>query len=70
MEYRNFTVITRPFYREHPPSVVTVYAKDESHAMDRAFFNRSVKEIMFVCEEGEVTIDDALLNHYWDMYKN
>lgn len=65
-----FTVVTRPFYREHKPSYLTVIASDEKEAVSMVWnVSNDIKEILDVKLSTEFVWDEDTTNHYWDMYR-
>lgn len=64
-----YTVITRPFYREQQPVLYTVLDNSVGEAVSRVMNYRDVKEILDVKLSNEIVWDDETIDKYWILYK-
>jgi hypothetical protein len=66
---KQYAVITRPFHREHEPSIYIVSASSKKEASDNIFSDRDVKEILNVELFSETIWNAEAKEKYWKMYK-
>lgn len=64
-----YTVVTRPFYREQQPVLYTVLDNSVGEAASRVMNYRDVKEILDVKLSNEIVWDDETMEKYWVLYK-
>lgn len=67
--FEKYVVIVRPFYREHPPMLKKVLARDEEDAHRRAINDRDVKETLEAKLEEEMEWNEQIKEKYWSLYR-
>jgi hypothetical protein len=66
---KEYVVIVRPFYREQPPTLEKVFAKDKEEALNYVAMLGNVKETLGVELLSELNWNPQVKEKYWAMYR-
>lgn len=68
---KNYVVIVRDFYREHPPILLRCFAANEGEAASKVLkqFDK-YKEVLDVVLEGDLIWDKETIIKYWKRYSS